>query len=68
MSKVKIVAIVVVALLVLIVILQNTEQVKTQILFVSFEMPRAALLFMTFVIGFLIGLLTAGWLRRKRKK
>ena len=67
MSKVKLVVIAVVAVLALIVILQNTAAVETKLLFVTITMPRAALLLGTFVVGFLIGLLTAGWLRRKRK-
>ena len=46
----------IIALLVLIVVLQNTESVRTDLLFVSITMPRAVLLFVTFVIGFLLGL------------
>ena len=44
-SKIKVVAAAVVALLVLIVVLQNTEAVETKLLFVSVTMPRAALFF-----------------------
>ena len=46
----------IIALLVLIIVLQNTESVRTDLLFVSITMPRAVLLFVTFVIGFLLGL------------
>jgi len=68
MSKVKIVAAVVVGMLVLIVVLQNTTMVETKILFVSVEMPRAVLLFGTLLIGFALGVLFAGRLTRKSKQ
>lgn len=67
MSKVKILVAALLALLVLIVVLQNTETVETRILFVSIEMPRAALLFGTLVVGFAIGVLTAGRIVSKSK-
>lgn len=59
-NKLKVVGIAVVALLVVIVVLQNTQSVETQLLFFTVTMPNAALLFGTFVIGFAIGVLTAG--------
>ena len=59
MQKIKISAIALLALLVLIVVLQNTESVETKILFFSITMPRAALLFGTLVVGFIIGVFTA---------
>jgi uncharacterized integral membrane protein len=59
-QKIKIAAIAVLALLVLIVVLQNTESVETRILFFSIIMPRAALLFGALVVGFIIGVFTAG--------
>ena len=65
MSKFKIIVMAVIALLTLIVVLQNTQMVKTQILFFSIEMPRAALLFGTFLIGFVLGVLAARRLVRK---
>ncbi len=68
MSKVKVATLVVVALLVVIVILQNTDEVETNVLFATIKMTRAALLLVTLFVGFLIGLLTAGRLGRKRKK
>ncbi len=59
-NKLKIVGIAVVVLLVVIVVLQNTQAVETKLLFLSVTMPNAALLFGTLVIGFTIGVLTAG--------
>ncbi len=59
-NKLKIVAIAVVALVVVIVVLQNTQDVDTKLLFTTVTMPNAALLFGTLVIGFAVGVLTAG--------
>ena len=68
MQKVKISAIALLALLVLIVVLQNTESVETKILFFSVTMPRAALLFGALVVGFIIGVFTAGKVLAKVKE
>ena len=56
MNKLKLVAIAVISL----VVLQNTQAVETNLLFLTVTMPRAALLFGTLIIGFAIGVLTAG--------
>ena len=60
MNTLKLVAIAVISLVVLIVVLQNTQAVETNLLFLTVTMPRAALLFGTLIIGFAIGVLTAG--------
>jgi uncharacterized integral membrane protein len=60
MNKLKLIAIGVLALLVLVVVLQNTQAVETHLLFLTVTMPNAALLFGTLIIGFAIGVLTAG--------
>ena len=39
----------------LILIIQNVETVETRILFYTFSLPRAFLLFGTFVVGFVLG-------------
>jgi uncharacterized integral membrane protein len=59
MKSFRFIVVLVVAILVLIVILQNMEAVDTRILFVTITMPRAALLFITLVIGFIAGLILA---------
>ena len=64
-NKIKLAVAAVVAILVIIVIFQNTEVVKTQLLFVSVEMPRALLLIVTLLLGVLLGLMTAIRIRRK---
>lgn len=48
-----------------IVVFQNWENVETRILFSRFEMPRAALLFLTFAIGVFTGVLTHMALRSR---
>ncbi len=68
MKKFKIIVISVVLLLVLIVILQNTQSVETKLLFAKITMPRAFLLMLTFVFGFIAGLLTTLRLDSKTKK
>ena len=68
MNKAKIIAAAVVAILMLIIVLQNTEAVETRVLFTSVTMPRAALLFGALVVGFVVGLLTAGRITTKSKE
>lgn len=55
MKKFKMISLAVVSVLVLIVVLQNTDSVETKILFVTLTMPRAFLLLVTFLIGFVVG-------------
>ncbi|MBN2181449.1 MAG: LapA family protein [Sedimentisphaerales bacterium] len=68
MKKFKIILIAVVLLLVLVVILQNTDPVNTKFLFWSFPLPRALLLFLTFMFGFIAGLLAVIRFERKTEK
>lgn len=67
-NKMKIVAIAVIALVVVIVVLQNTQAVETKLLFLKVTMPNAALMFGTLVIGFAIGVLTAGHIVSSAKR
>lgn len=57
MARWKLIASAVLALLLLIVVLQNSEAVETRVLFLSFTLPRAVLLFGTAIVGFLLGVL-----------
>ena len=68
MKKFKIITIAVVSILVLIVILQNTQSVETKLLFVKITMPRAFLLMLTFLFGFIAGLLATLRLGTKTNK
>ncbi|MFP4647402.1 MAG: LapA family protein [Candidatus Acetothermia bacterium] len=45
----------IVLLLLIIVIAQNVQTVSTKILFVTINMPRAALLFIAVAVGFALG-------------
>lgn len=55
--KLKLAAVVASLIIVAIVVIQNTEQVQTRILFMTITMPRAVLLFITAALGFGAGLL-----------
>lgn len=68
MARFKIYLALVLIVLVLIVILQNTAPVETKILFITITMPRAALLVITLLIGAVAGILAALGLGKKRTK
>ena len=69
-NKLKLVGAAAIVLIIVIVVLQNTQPVETKLLFLTVTMPNAALLFGTLIIGFAIGVLTAGYIisvaKRKR--
>jgi len=66
MKAVKNIGIALALIVVLIVVLQNTQSVETRVLFITFEMPRALLLAITLVIGVITGLLMGSRLRRPK--
>jgi len=66
MRAVKLIAMIVIAVLAVIVFLQNTETVETRILLLTVRMSRALLLILTFVLGFVTGVLVAGNFRRRK--
>ncbi|MCA8922802.1 MAG: DUF1049 domain-containing protein, partial [Planctomycetes bacterium] len=49
----------VLAVLMIVLVLQNTEVVQTRLLFMTVEMPRAALLLVTLLVGVVIGMIVA---------
>ena len=59
MKKIRIICITVACLLMLVIILQNTQAVETRILFASVSMPRALLLIITFLAGLVTGLMVS---------
>ncbi len=65
MKKVKVIVVVAVSVLALIVFLQNTESVETKLLFAKVTMSRALLLILTFLIGFVVGLVTMAHIMHK---
>lgn len=69
MQGIRIAGVALLALIVLIIVLPNTESVDTKILFLSITMPRAALLSGALVVVFVIGVFTAdGVLARMQEK
>jgi len=69
MKKVKLAAIVIVSVVALIVVLQNTEATPSRILFWNVPVSRSLLLTVIFVLVFVLGVLVAGhFLRQKRGK
>ena len=67
MAKFKLIAALVLAVLGIIIVSQNTDTVETRILFATVSMPRAVLLFITTAVGFVLGVLVALIVWGKRK-
>lgn len=65
MDKTKLIIALLIAIVTVIVVLQNTEAVQTRLLFITVTMPRVLMLFLMLVIGFILGIITA--LSRTRK-
>ena len=59
MVRAKLIAAFVLVVVLLVVILQNTQPVETKIFFVTVTMPGAALLIFTMLIGIAVGILVA---------
>jgi len=68
MNTLKVVAAAILVLVVVIMVLQNTQAVETKLLFLTVTLPNAALLFGTLIIGFAIGVLTAGHIVSSAKR
>jgi uncharacterized integral membrane protein len=67
MDKAKLIIALLIAIVTVIVVLQNTEAVETRLLFVTVTMPRVLMLFLMLVIGFILGIITALSRTRKNK-
>jgi uncharacterized integral membrane protein len=68
MQKAKIISVVVLALLVLIIALQNTTPVETQLVIFTVNVPAALLIFGSLVVGFVVGILVTGRIMGKKSK
>lgn len=68
MQRAKIIIVIIVALLALIVMLQNTEAVETKLLFITVTMPRVLLLIITLLIGFILGIVSLSHLTGRSGK
>lgn len=55
MKRLKISVGLIIGILVLIVVFQNVEQVSTKLLFITIRMPRAVLLIVAVLLGFILG-------------
>ena len=67
MSRIKLISLLVLAVMAILLVLQNTQVVATRLLFVTVTMPVAALLALTLLIGFAAGVLAALKVGRKPK-
>ncbi len=65
MKRFKLIFTAILALLCVVIILQNTEPVETKFLFLSITMPRAILLMGTTLIGFALGVLVSFFFKQK---
>ena len=68
MKRVKLIAAGVIAVLLIIVIVQNREPVETRLLLATVQMPRAMLLAVTFLLGATVGFLAASYIAARRRK
>ena len=59
MSRLKLITLVVVVILSIVIVLQNTTMVSTRFLFIEVEMPIAVLLLVTLLLGVIAGVLLA---------
>jgi len=66
-TYIKLAVVILVALVVVIVALQNTQATETQLLFWTFTLSRALLLFATGLIGFVLGIITTLYVLRRRR-
>jgi putative membrane protein len=67
MNHFKMICTALLALLGVIIILQNTAPVETKLLFLTITMPRAILLMGTTLIGFALGVLVSFFFQRKEQ-
>ena len=67
-KQIKLIAILFVCIGAVIVFLQNTQVVQTKILFATLRMSMALLLMLTFILGYIVGLISMTQFRRTRPK
>jgi uncharacterized integral membrane protein len=68
MKQAKLITVIVLAVLGIVVALQNRESVATELLFVTVTMPRAVLLFITLFIGFITGIFATLYVSKRWTK
>ena len=67
-KQIKLIAILFVCSGAVVVFLQNTEVVETKILFATLRMSMALLLMLTFILGYIVGLISMSQFRRTKPK
>jgi uncharacterized integral membrane protein len=67
MRDLKLITASILAILVAVLVIQNTEPVETHLLFGTVAMPHAVLIFISSAAGFALGVLLTMSLRSKRK-
>jgi uncharacterized integral membrane protein len=65
MRKFKLIVIILVSILTLIILLQNTEPVQAHVLFAKVQLSLALLMMLTFVLGFIVGILVPTYFLKK---
>ncbi len=65
-DRLRLFGLVALVILAVVLILQNIDPAEISFLFISVRMPLAVMLLLTFAIGFVVGLLAAGRLTRKK--
>lgn len=67
-KQIKLIALLFVCVGAVIVFLQNTEVVEAKILFATLRMSMALLLMLTFILGYIVGLISMSHFRQTRPK
>jgi uncharacterized integral membrane protein len=67
MRNLKLITASILAILVAVLVVQNTEPVETHLLFATVAMPHAVLIFISAAAGFALGVLLTMSLKSKRK-
>jgi uncharacterized integral membrane protein len=68
MQKAKIITVLILAVLVLIIAMQNTAPVQTQLVIFTIDIPVALLIFGSLVVGFVVGMLVTGRMLGKKSR
>ena len=66
MRRLKLVIASVLGFLLLVIVLQNTDTVETRILSATVELPRAIMLLVAVAFGFVLGMMSVWWTRRRK--
>lgn len=68
MKHARIITLIVILIVAIIAIAQNTASEETRFLFFTITMPRAVLLLITLLIGFVLGLFAATYISSPRRR